>query len=118
MSMITNLDMQKIKEGWSKGLTRASFGGGKGTCQLTGSKEGFVVLYVYEDKRSLVMDFRDDATPYLFSINAYRSLKKDLDTEFPGATGLKENNLKKQGTAKIQTRPSRKISKETIDTSS
>lgn len=93
--MITNNDMQKIKEAWSKGLTRASFGNGKGTCQLTGSKNGSVVLYVFEDKRSFVLDFRDDATPYLFSLLAYKHFKKDMDDEFPTSVLLKESNLKK-----------------------
>lgn len=112
MSIITSTDKQKIRDGWSKGLTKASFGGGKGTCQLTGSKEGFVVLYVYEDKKSLAMDFRDDATPYLFSLTAYKGLKKELDAEFPEASSLRESHLKKP----VAKKPGKRIGRESNQT--
>lgn len=115
MSLITSTEKQKIKEGWAKGLTRASFGGGRGTCQLTGSRDGSVVLYVYGDKRSFTMDFRDDATPFLFSINAYKDLKKELDSEFPEASAIRESLLKKppvKANVKAQSRPSKRVIKE------
>ena len=111
MSVITNTEKQKIKDGWAKGLTRASFGGGKGICQLTGARDGSVVLYVYEDKRSFSMDFRDDATPFLFSINAYKDLKKELDTEFPEASALRESLLKKPA-AKTNPKTVKRVVKE------
>lgn len=113
MSIITSTEKQKIKEGWSKGLTRASFGGGKGTCQLTGAKDGSVVLYVYEDKRSFSMDFRDDATPFLFSVSAYKDLKKELDTEFPEASSVRESMLKKPA-AKTSARALPKATKRVV----
>jgi hypothetical protein len=93
--MISNSDKEKIKEAWSKGLTRASFGGGVGTCQITGSKNGSVVLYVFNEKNSFADNHKDDATPYLLSLNAYRSLKKELDKEFPTSSSVRESNLKK-----------------------
>ena len=110
MSIINSSDKEKIKKAWSQGLTRASFGGGKGTCQITGSKDGSVVLYVYDDKKSFVTDYRDEATPYLFSMTAYKSLKKELDTEFPQSTSIKEDHLKKAASAtKVVKKPFRPV---------
>jgi hypothetical protein len=96
--MITREDEEKIKQAWSQGLTRASFGGGKGTCQITGSKNGSVVLYVFNEKKSFASNAKDDAVPYLLSVNAYRSLKKRMDKQFPQATQVRESNVKKPAT--------------------
>jgi hypothetical protein len=82
INMLTSNDYEVIKNAWRAGLTKASFGAGKGTCDINGTRDGSIVLYCCRDKIQLENDHKA-GTPYLFSHSGYKGLKASMDALGP-----------------------------------
>ena len=82
MARLTDADIEEIKKAWGARLTRASFGGGKGLCQMTGGRDGFVALHLCRDRAQLEDDFKAGKA-FVFSVAGYRKLKAQMDALYP-----------------------------------